>query len=67
MPGTALAQRPTCHQHGLMELRDPPGGWTREQQQCGVWYDCADPRCHSSVLYPSCALLAQNAALSHQH
>jgi hypothetical protein len=65
MPGTALAERPRCPSnpdgHGYMELRDPPGGWTREQRWCGTWYDCRS--CRSSTLYPSPELLAQHAAM----
>jgi hypothetical protein len=62
MTGRALARRPTCRFHGTMELRDPPGGWTREQQWCGVWYDCAD--CLSSVLLPSPELLAASPTVA---
>ena len=69
MPGTALAERPSCpasHEHGYMELR-PLSRQTREQRWCGVWYDCSAARCHSSVLYPSPELRAQNAEQAARH
>ncbi|MFJ5120880.1 hypothetical protein [Kitasatospora sp. NPDC088548] len=53
------ATRPACTHHGPMHLR-PPGG-SREQQYCGVWYDCRADRCLSSVLIASPALLADLA------
>jgi hypothetical protein len=53
---TALDTRPECKSHGPMELRNPPGGWTREQQFCGTWYDCRN--CHSSTLLSSPELQA---------
>src|SRR5690348_13958061 len=58
-PVTALELRPTCPSnpaHGYMALRQRPQ--TKEQQWCGVWYDCQ--QCHSSALYPSEALKSQN-------
>ena len=38
--------------HGPMEPRDLTAQ-TYEQTWCGVWYDCPQPYCRSSVLYPS--------------
>jgi hypothetical protein len=53
---------PQCpNGHGRMLLRDPPGGHTREQRWCGIWYDCPPGppghSCESSVLIPSAELL----------
>lgn len=71
---------PKCGQCGAtLKLRDGynpklrGNGHTREQQWCGVWYDhpptspetlCAGG--FRSVLFPSAALLAQEAALAAQ-
>lgn len=59
-------QKPRCHACGAaMELRNPPGGWTPEQQFCGTWYDhpvTADPSLighASTVLHPSEELIQQ--------
>lgn len=57
--GIALpSHNPECPQgHGPMVLREPPRGHTKEQQWCGVWFDCAPSvpgmTCASSVLIPS--------------
>lgn len=61
MTAAELDRLPQCpNGHGQMVLRDPPGGHTREQQWCGVWYDCPPGqfRCCSSVLLPSPELRA---------
>ncbi|MCC9309915.1 hypothetical protein LN042_23055 [Kitasatospora sp. RB6PN24] len=50
---------PACTHHGPMRLR--PSGGTREQQYCGVWYDCRANHCRRSVLIASPALLADLA------
>lgn len=64
-PGTDLEPRPVCPSspdHGRLVLRDRVG--TPEQAWCGAWYDCADPRCSSSVLFPSPELRAEHLASS---
>lgn len=48
---------PSSAEHGRCVYRP---GRTREQVWCGTWYDCPDPRCHSSVLFPSYELIRQH-------
>lgn len=67
MAGTALAERPTCTTHGGYMVLRPLSRQTREQRWCGVWYDCPEPRCWSSVLYQSPELAAQNAEMTARH
>lgn len=44
---------PQCPVHKTtMELR-PLLQQTYEQQWCGTWYDCSEPHCKCSVLFPS--------------
>jgi hypothetical protein len=54
---------PECsHGHGPMVLREiSESRQTYEQMFCGVWYDCRDPQCSSSVLYRSRDLAHQLA------
>jgi hypothetical protein len=56
-----LVERPKCPSgHGYLTLRNPPGGWTAEQEFCGIWYDCSGSgpaRCGTTVLVPSVAYL----------
>lgn len=56
---------PTNPAHGYMELR-PLTNQTKEQQWCGVWYDCREAHCRSSVLYQSKELKAQLAEQMHR-
>jgi hypothetical protein len=39
--------------HTLPMTLRPVANQTPEQRWCGEWYDCADPRCRSSLLIPS--------------
>jgi|GEM_PF-3185135 len=45
---------PTCpaHPDKTMTLR-PLKRQTKEQKWCGVWYDCTEPDCKCSALFPS--------------
>lgn len=56
----ALPVCPSNSSHGRMELR-PLSQQTKEHSFCGVWYDCVEAGCHSSVLVQSEALRAQLA------
>jgi hypothetical protein len=53
---------PTCKQHGEMVRRDLSNA-TPEVIWCGEWWDCPDPWCHGSVLFPSEELRAQHEEL----
>lgn len=68
LPSASLVQNgllpavlPHCKKpgHGQMVLR-PLNKQTKEQQWCGVWYDCSHHDCYCSVLYPSADCLAAN-------
>lgn len=53
MNGNLPALRPVCPtnaEHGFMTYRP---GRTSEQRWCGIWYDCTDFGCNSSVLLHS--------------
>lgn len=59
-------ERPICAsnaRHGFMELR-PFQRQTKEQLWCGTWYDCQDPGCKSSTLFPSKDLEQHLASMS---
>ena len=51
-PATTALVAVRCSQHGGMRQR-PLDRQTPEQKWCGVWWDCQDPRCHSSILFES--------------
>lgn len=50
---------PICGRHGPIIRMRPREDPSPEQAWCGAWYDCPVRNCHSSVLVPSAALLAQ--------
>lgn len=59
------ADTPACSAegHGPMVPR-PVAGQTYEQQFCGIWYDCGQPRCRNSRLLASRELADQLAGAS---
>ncbi len=54
---TSLIVLPRCSEHDVQMTLRPLAWQTKEQQFCGVWYDC--PACTQSVLIKSKALEEQ--------